>query len=163
MSRFSGQSCSHENQKCRFSVTPISLPAFRQNYTNEHYSDLFETQFPEIEKRSGLILKTGRKLLKFKNTICDKKSAELELKKYVAFIGLVSEKGRLSICFDVGTTFYFLIFWFFFSWIKEHLLTLLKNLLSPSRWLWYNVRFKTKLAFFRTCSATPENIGTHRI
>lgn len=57
---------------------------------------------------------TGRKLLKFKNTICDKKSAELELKKYVAFIGLVSEKGRLSIYFDVGTTFYFLIFWFFF-------------------------------------------------
>lgn len=114
MSRFSGQSCSHENQNCRFSVTPISLPAFRQNYTNEHYSDLFETQFPEIEKRSGLILKTGRKLLKFKNTICDKKSAELELKKYVAFIGLVSEKGRLSIYFDVGTTFYFLIFCFFF-------------------------------------------------
>ena len=114
MSRFSGQSCSHENQKCRFSVTPISLPAFRQNYTNEHYSDLFETQFPEIEKRSGLILTTGRKLLKFKNTICDKKSAELELKKYVVFIGLVSEKGRLSIYLEVGTTFYFLIFWFFF-------------------------------------------------
>lgn len=53
--------------------------------------------------------------MKFKNTICDKKSAELELKKYVAFIGLVSEKGRLSIYFDVGTTFYFLIFWVFFS------------------------------------------------
>lgn len=61
-----------------------------------------------------MILKTGRKLLKFKNTICDKKSAELELKKYVAFIGLVSEKGRLSIYLEVGTTFYFLIFWFFF-------------------------------------------------
>ena len=59
-------------------------------------------------------MKTGRKLLKFKNAICDKKSAKLELKKYVAFIGLVSEKGRLSIYLEVGTTFYFLIFWFFF-------------------------------------------------
>lgn len=68
-----------------------------------------------LKLKRGLILKTGRKLLKFKNTICDKKSAELELKKYVAFIGLVSEKGRLSIYFDVGTTFYFLIFCFFFS------------------------------------------------
>ena len=67
-----------------------------------------------LKLKRGLILKTGRKLLKFKNTICDKKSAELELKKYVPFIGLVSEKGRLSIYFDVGTTFYFLIFWFFF-------------------------------------------------
>lgn len=52
--------------------------------------------------------------MKFKNAICDKKSAKLELKKYVAFIGLVSEKGRLSIYLEVGTTFYFLIFWFFF-------------------------------------------------